>query len=122
MNSPGPTRSPTAGAAFWAVLALSVLVLFVPRAPSPPPLPEFDKLVHSTLFLLLAATTRWRFGARLGLLAAVAGYGALSEVVQAALLPHRSGDPLDALADAAGALLGWVIASAVLRRRPHLPR
>ncbi len=92
-----------------AVLLLSFAVLFVPRAPSPPPVPEFDKLVHGGLFLLLAVTTRWRFGPRLGLLATVAAYGVLSEIVQV-LLPDRSGDAVDALADTTGALLGWLLA------------
>jgi len=102
--------------AFTAVVVLSLVVLFVPRAPAGPPLPEFDKLVHCGLFLLLAATTRWRFGPRLTLLALVIAYAALSEVVQAALLPMRSGDALDALADTGGALLGWPLASRLLRR------
>ena len=62
----------------------------------------FDKLVHGGLFLLLAVTTRWRFGP-LGL---VATYGVLSEIVPALLLPDRSGDPFDALADPVGALFG----------------
>lgn len=72
-------------------------------------MPEFDKLVHGGLFLLLAVTTRWRFGPRLCLLATVAAYGVLSEIVQAVLLPDRSGDPFDALADTTGALLGWLL-------------
>ena len=75
------------------------------RAPSQSPLPVFDKLVHGGLFLLLAVTTRWRFGP-LGLVATVATYGVLSEIVPALLLPDRSGDPFDALADPVGALFG----------------
>ena len=109
-----PTRLATV--AFTAVVVLSLVVLFVPRAPAGPPIPEFDKLVHSGLFLLLAATTRWRFGPRLTLLALVIAYAALSEVVQAELLPMRSGDVLDALADTGGALLGWPLVSRLLRR------
>ena len=97
-------------------------MLFVPRAPAPPPVPEFDKLVHGGLFLLLAVTTRWRFGPRLGLLATVAAYGVLSEIVQAVLLPDRSGDPFDALADATGALLGWLLARWWQRRGQGVAR
>ena len=81
-------------------------------------MPEFDKVVHGGLFLLLAVSTRWRFGPRLGLLAPVAAYAVLSEIVQAVLLPDRSGDPFDALADTTGALLGWLLA----RRWQHRGR
>lgn len=62
------------------------------------------------LFLLLAATARWRFGAAAGVLIAVLAYAALSEVIQAQLLARRSGDLLDVAADAAGALAGWRLA------------
>ena len=97
-------------------------MLFAPRAPTPPSVPGFDKLVHGGLFLLLAVTTRWRFGPRLGLLATVAAYGVLSEIVQAVLLPDRSGDPFDALADTTGALLGWLLARWWQRRRQGVAR
>ena len=70
-------------------------------------MPGADKLVHAGLFLLLALTARVRFGDAARVLVAVLLYAALSEVVQAVLLPRRSGDPLDLLADAAGAVVGW---------------
>ena len=101
---------------FVAVVVLSLVVLFVPRAPPGPHIPNFDKLVHAGLFLLLAAATRWRFGARMALLALVVGYAVLSEVVQGVFLPMRSGDALDALADTGGVLLGWPLAARLLRR------
>ena len=85
-------------------------------------MPEFDKVVHGGLFLLLAVTTRWRFGPRLGMLATVAAYAVLSEIVQAVLLPDRSGDPFDALADTTGALLGWLLARWWQRRRRRIAR
>ena len=85
-------------------------------------MPEFDKVVHGGLFLLLAVSTRWRFGPRLGLLAPVAAYAVLSEIVQAVLLPDRSGDPFDALADTTGALLGWLLARWWQRRRRRIAR
>ena len=40
----------------------------------------------------------------------------VSEVVQATLLPHRSGDRWDALADLTGVALGALLATVVLRR------
>jgi len=93
-----------------AVVVLSLVVLFAPHAPSEHVIPHLDKVVHATLFLLLAGTTHWRFGDRLPLLATVIAYGALSEVIQGVALPSRDGDVKDALADAVGALLGWWLA------------
>ena len=95
--------------AFVAVVLVSLVVLFLPHAPAGPPVPDFDKLVHAALFGALAATTRWRFGARRGGLAAVVVYACVSEVLQAVLPIARDGDPFDALADSAGALIGWVV-------------
>ena len=99
------SRSRWAGRVFAAVVVLSLVVLFTPRAPSGPGLPQFDKLVHAVLFAALAASTRWRFGRGLAL---VLGYAVLSEVLQAFLPIDRDGDPLDAFADSAGAALGWL--------------
>lgn len=93
------------------VAVLSVYVLFWPSpAGSSVQFPGADKLVHAGLFLLLAASARLRFGSASGVLTAVLVYAALSELVQAVLLPGRSGDVLDLLADSAGALVGWQLA------------
>jgi VanZ family protein len=106
-----------ATAAFVAVVLLSLVVLFSPRAPSEHAIPDLDKVVHVGLFLLLAATTWWRFGAhRAGLVATIA-YGGASEIIQWLALTNRDGDVRDFCADAAGALLGWVLARRVLARR-----
>jgi VanZ family protein len=98
---------------------LSVYVLFWPSpAGSGVSVPAGDKLVHAGLFLLLALTSRLRFGSAARVLIAVLVYAALSEAVQAALLARRSGDLLDLLADAAGALAGWALAGGEVLRRP----
>lgn len=97
-------------------LLLSLYVLFAPDPGGPDTeLPGADKAVHLLLFALVAATARWRLGGRPAVLAAVLLYAALSEVVQGVALPGRSGDLLDLLADALGALLGSALASRRLR-------
>ena len=96
---------------------LSVYVLFAPSTGGSVSLPGGDKVVHLGLFALLAATTRWRFGPSLPLLAAVAGYAVLSEVVQAVALAERSGDARDVVADLIGAAAGWWAAARWLDRR-----
>jgi VanZ family protein len=112
----GPDRRATAP--FVAVVLLSLVVLFSPRAPSEHAIPQLDKVVHAGLFALLAVTTWWRFAAHRAGLIAVIAYGAASEVIQSVALAHRDGDVRDFLADAAGALLGWTIARRLARRRP----
>ena len=75
--------------------------------------PGADKAVHAGLFLLLAGTAALRFGAGVPVLLFVLGYALGSELVQAAVLAERSGDAWDVLADAGGALAGWL----AVRRR-----
>ena len=89
------------------VVLLSGYVLFAPSAGGSVSFPGADKLVHLALFALLAATTRWRFGQATGLLAAVAAYAVVSELVQGLVLAERSGDVRDVVADLLGAGLGW---------------
>jgi VanZ family protein len=84
-------------------------VLFWPTDGAEQPFPAADKVVHLVLFLLLAATARWRFGGALPALALVAVYAVVSEVVQGVALDERSGDALDVVADLVGAGLGWAV-------------
>jgi VanZ family protein len=103
--------------AFAAVAVLSLVVLFSPRAPSESTIPNLDKVVHAGLFLLLCATAWWRFAGHRAVLPLVLLYGALSEVIQSVGLATRDGDVRDFTADAAGALLGWVLARRISRAR-----
>ncbi len=105
------TRVAAAGGA----LALQLAVLYAPRAPSVATggLPV-DKLVHVVVFALptaalirAGAPARWVVGL-------MALHAPLSEVVQHAMLPNRSGDGADMAADLLGVGIG---ALAVLGRR-----
>jgi len=110
-------RPSTATVAFGAVALLSTVVLFGPGASGEPRFPYDDKVVHLTLFAVLAAVTRWRFGGGGAVLLAVCAYAPGSELVQGGLLPGRSGDPLDVLAYLAGVAVGWSRTGRVLERR-----
>lgn len=113
----------------WWVVASVVLVgvqcwaLYLPEAAGVPgvdlPIPFLDKIVHLGLFALpTLALARWMpvcGAAALMVLQAVA-----SEIVQATVLPQRSGDPLDAVADLIGIALGAWAAQAVGRPRPRV--
>jgi VanZ family protein len=91
-------------------LVVSVVLLFAPSGGGAPSVPGLDKVVHAAIFLSLAGTARWRFGPHPRLLGAVVGYAVVSEVVQAALLSQRRGDPYDVVADVVGAVAGWLLA------------
>jgi VanZ family protein len=104
----------------WVLLALAVavqlVVLYAPESPGPLRFPQADKVVHVVVFLVpvaLAVVAGLRRRVVVGVFAAQA---LLSEVVQAVLLPHRSGDVLDAVADLTGVALGLLVAALVLRR------
>jgi len=98
-------------------LVVSVVLLFAPSGGGAPSVPGLDKVVHVAIFASLAGTARWRFGSPPRLLGAVVGYAVVSEVVQAALLSQRSGDPYDVVADVVGAVAGWLLAGRWAARR-----
>ena len=111
-----PARSRRPPRRRWAVaagaaLVVQLLVLYAPHAPSAAAaLPGADKLVHLAVFAAVTFTAL-----RAGLCPAlVAGFGVVhgvvSEMVQHALLPGRSGDPLDVVADVLGVLAGVALA------------
>jgi len=103
-----------AGVCFWFVLLVSAVVLLSPKTPSGAEVNGIDKVIHALLFGLLAAATRARFAAGLGW---VLAYAATSEVLQAVLPINRDGGVADAVADAAGALLGWWAVSTLRVKR-----
>lgn len=95
--------------ALAAALAVNLVVLYAPDPGTPlTPVPGLDKAVHLTVFLALTLA-----GLRVGLargwfLPAVLAHAVVSEVVQATVLPARSGDAWDLVADAAGIALGYL--------------
>jgi hypothetical protein len=107
-------RSPTGTTSRKVLLAgavlLNLVVLYAPDPGAPPGSGlGLDKVVHAGIFALLVFT-----GLRAGLaprwfLPVVLAHAVISEIIQAAVLPHRAGDPTDALADAVGIALGYVL-------------
>jgi len=103
------------------VLAVTVVVqlvvLYAPRAPSTGATVGLDKLVHAAVFGAVAwAATRC--GASRGVVGTLLVFHAvLSEVLQGTVLAHRSGDPLDAVADTVGVALGLALGTVLEGRR-----
>lgn len=104
--------------AFLATLVVQLIVLYVPRAPASPHVNGFDKVIHLSIFaapalaaLIVGIRARWALGI-------LAVYAPISELVQHFLLPHRTGDVFDVIADLSGVLLGG-LAYLVWNRRQH---
>lgn len=93
---------------FGLGVVLHLIVLYVPRAPSAGNLPV-DKVVHALIFgevLWLGARASVPTGALTSLLCL---HAVASELIQHFVLPHRSGDALDTVADLAGVLIVTVL-------------
>ncbi len=100
------------------VLLLHGAALYWPRVEGPPAPGHTDKVVHALLFMLpvvvaVLARLPWR-----ALAVVLAVHAPLSEGLQELLLPRRSGDPWDALADLVGVGLGALVATWWEGRRP----
>jgi len=107
-QAPGePVREP--GRLWFLVLGVAVVVqlvvLYMPTAPAGPQIAGLDKLVHVAIFavpamaaLMAGVDARWVIGI-------LAVHAPVSELTQHFALPHRSGDPLDVMADFAGLAL-----------------
>jgi VanZ family protein len=95
-------------------VAVQLVVLYAPRAPSAGSVPGLDKVVHAAVFGAVAwAALRCGF-ARSPVAVVLVAHAVLSEVLQAGLLPARSGDPLDVVADLAGVVLALVLGRSAL--------
>ena len=93
---------------FGLGVVLHLLVLYVPRAPSTGHVPV-DKVVHALIFgevLWLGVRASVPAGP---LTAVLCLHAVVSELIQHFVLPHRSGDPLDTVADLCGVLIVTVL-------------
>lgn len=114
---------------FALALVAQLVVLYVPDPPSDIPAPPgSDKLVHFAVFAAPALLGTLAGLRPLWLGAALAAHAVLSELVQHLLLPGRSGDAWDAVADLAGVAVGLAVgwlarrnASGATRTADHDP-
>lgn len=105
----GVARSPW----LWVFVVLGVThlcALYWPRIGVEGPVTWTDKVVHVLLFALPAAAGLLAGLRPAYLLVPLALHAPLSELVQHFLLPNRSGDPWDAVADLSGVVVGVTLA------------
>ncbi|WP_353953154.1 VanZ family protein [Knoellia sp. S7-12] len=101
-----------------AAVLFQLGVLYAPSGAGSAPFPNFDKLVHCAVFALpvfFAVLARLPMAP---VIAVLAVHAPVSEFIQATLLPNRSGDPWDVVADLVGVTLGAAAARFALHRRP----
>ncbi|GAA2170934.1 hypothetical protein GCM10009846_03020 [Agrococcus versicolor] len=113
---PAPARRILAWAAFAAAVGIQLVGLYAPSTPDGPGIPGLDKMAHVGMFALVMATGAIAGLPPRGLAAVLLAHAVVSEVVQGALLPTRSGDAWDAVADAVGIAVGWLVAGLAMRR------
>lgn len=102
--------------ALVAVLAVQAVVLYDPNPGGPGLFAGADKIVHAGLFALPVVVAARAVGRRWWWVAvALAGHAPVSEMLQGLLLPLRSADPWDAVADLVGVGLGVLLARTVVR-------
>lgn len=114
-GGPSPGRRHVWRVVFAVVCATSMVILFAPGDATPTGLTVSDEAVHATLFALLGVTGLGAGVPLRRLALSLLAYAGCSELLQAGVVPDRSGDPLDVLADVAGAALGLTLG---LTRRP----
>ena len=90
-------------------------------------IPQFDKVVHTSIYIMLAVLTYYGwtkqssfFGLHrktvIKIIILLSAYGLLIEVMQETLTTDRHFEWLDELADAAGTVIGVLIAKTVIKR------
>lgn len=97
----------------WVFVVLAVAhlcALYWPRIGVEGPVTWTDKVVHVLLFALPAAAGLLAGLRPAYLLVPLALHAPLSELVQHFLLPNRSGDAWDAVADLSGVVIGVALA------------
>jgi VanZ family protein len=115
----GPLREhgDLARGAFAVAVIISLAVLFAPPSDVPSSPPGVDKIVHFTLFAVLAVTGRWAGVGRGVLAGLLLLYGAASELLQGTDLVGRDASVADLVADSAGVLAGLLLWRFVASRR-----
>ncbi len=110
----------------WAAFILVICMMPAHHIPHVT-IPQFDKIVHTSLYIILGILTfyGWTkqtsfFGLHRKTVIKIAillsAYGLLIEVMQETLTTDRHFEWMDELADAAGTVIGVLIARAVIKR------
>ncbi len=112
-----PLRWPRAWLVLWAAMLLLVAVLSLAIVPPLPEVPNSDKFGHALAYASLAAMAVQLFSGKRTLIRVallLIAYGIAMEFLQG-LTPNRTPDPMDALANSIGVVIGISAAFTPLR-------
>ena len=122
MAAVSTTLKPLRRAGFWLGLWCAAVLVVIVVCLIPPPelnLPQNgDKVEHLLAYFILSASAVQLFGSRRALCWVAAGLVAMGvgiEWAQGALTTTRMADPMDAVANASGVLIGMLTALTPLR-------
>ena len=107
-----PLRRPGLWLGLWLLALVAVCVVCLVPLDSMPPLPDnSDKVEHLLGYFVLAAGAVQLFGGSRALFVATLGLVALGIGIEFAqgMTAYRSADPMDALANSIGVLLGMAV-------------
>ena len=122
MTGPFREHGALARGAFAVAVLVSLAVLFAPPSDVPSSPAGVDKVVHFSLFAVLAFTGRWAGVGQSVLAGLLVLYAAGSELLQGTPLVDRDASIGDLVADSAGVVAGlllwrWVVALRARRGR-----
>ncbi len=117
MTGPLREHGALARGAFAVAVLISLAVLFAPPSDVPAGPAGVDKVVHFSLFAVLALTGRWAGIGRSVLAGLLVLYAAGSELLQGTSLVDRDASIGDFVADSAGVLVGLLLWRLVATRR-----
>ena len=117
MTGPLREHGALARGSFAVAVLVSLAVLFAPPSDVPPSPYGLDKVVHFSLFAVLALTGRWAGVRRSVLCVVLVLYAGVSELLQGTDLVDRDASIGDLVADSAGVVVGLVVWQLVAVRR-----
>lgn len=101
--------------AFAGAVVVNLVALYWPRPVSSGGIPHLDKVAHVVVFAAVAWTGLRSRVPVVVLVVVLVLHAVTSEVLQASVLPRRSGDAVDVVADLVGVLVGVALARASWR-------
>ena len=117
MTGPLQEHGALARGVFAVAVLVSLAVLFAPPSDVPSGPPGVDKIVHFSLFAVLAVTGRWAGVGRGVLAGLLVLYAAGSELLQGTDLVNRDASVGDFVADSAGVVVGLLLWRLLMSRR-----
>lgn len=95
---------------FWVSCIITIVMMLIPSHSIPKELHIWDKIQHALTFFVLMFTGGIAYSKHSKLLGVgLVIYGTAIEVLQEYFTATRNGDPMDAVADTVGVVIGFIL-------------